>query len=128
MEKKKILIVEDDALILDTLTQRFQEEGFYVTGVVDGDRALSVAFEEHPDVILLDIVIPGLDGMEVLNSLRKDEWGKKVPIILLTNLSDSGRVAEAVSYGVYDYLVKSDWKLDSLIQKVKTYFPEETKK
>jgi DNA-binding response OmpR family regulator len=125
MDKKKILIVEDDALILDTLTQRFQEEGFYVTAVADGDKALSAAFEGHPDVILLDIVIPGLDGMEVLNSLRKDEWGAKVPIILLTNFSDSGRVAEAVSYGVYDYLVKSDWKLDSLVKKVKTYFPEE---
>jgi DNA-binding response OmpR family regulator len=124
MEKKKILIVEDDALILDTLAGRFQEEGFYVTAVADGTKALESAFEGHPDIILLDIVIPEMDGMAVLNALRKDEWGKKVPIILLTNFSDSARVAEAISYDVYDYLVKADWKIDGLVQKVKSYFPE----
>jgi DNA-binding response OmpR family regulator len=124
MDKKKILIVEDDALILDTLTRRFQQEGFYVTAVPDGTKALESALEGHPDVILLDIVIPEMDGMAVLDALRKDAWGAKVPIILLTNFSDSARVAEAVSYGVYDYLVKADWKIDGLVKKVKSYFPE----
>jgi DNA-binding response OmpR family regulator len=124
MDKKKMLIIEDDGLILDTLAHRFREEGFYVTAVLDGDLAEKNLSEELPDIILLDILIPGVEGMKVLENLRKMKGGEKIPVILLTNLSDSAKVAQAVSFGVTDYLVKSDWKMDSLVVKVKKYFPE----
>lgn len=124
MDKKKMLIIEDDGLILDTLAHRFREEGFYVTAVFDGDLAEKSLAEDLPDIILLDILIPGVDGMKVLENLRKTKGGEKISVILLTNLSDSAKVAQAVSFGVTDYLVKSDWKLDSLVVKVKKYFPE----
>jgi two-component system response regulator VicR len=123
MDKKKMLIVEDDGLVLDTLAHRFREENFYVTAVVGGEEAMKSIKEDMPDIILLDVVIPEKDGMTVLRELRELENGKNVPVILLTNLSDSAKVAEAVSHGVYDYLVKIDWKLDSLVAKVKGYFP-----
>ena len=119
-----MLIIEDDGLILDTLAHRFREEGFYVTAVLDGDLAEKNLSEELPDIILLDILIPGVEGMKVLENLRKMKGGEKIPVILLTNLSDSAKVAQAVSFGVTDYLVKSDWKMDSLVVKVKKYFPE----
>ncbi|MCK9351528.1 MAG: response regulator [Candidatus Paceibacterota bacterium] len=124
MDKKKMLIVEDDGLILDTLAHRFREEGFYVTAVSDGDMAQKNIAEDCPDIILLDILIPKVDGMKVLTDLRENENGKNVPVIILTNLPDSSKVAEAVSHGVYDYLVKADWKLDNLVKKVKGYFPQ----
>jgi DNA-binding response OmpR family regulator len=124
MDKKKMLIVEDDGLILDTLAHRFREEGFYVTAVVDGDLAEKSLAEELPDIVLLDILIPEVGGMKVLENLRNTKGGEKTPVILLTNLSDSSKVSEALSYGVTDYLVKSDWKLEDLIMKVKKYFPE----
>ena len=122
MEKKKLLIVEDDGLILDTLAHRFRSEGFYVTAVTDGDMALKSIAEDPPDIILLDLLIPGTDGMEILRQLKKKEEQKKIPIVILTNLSDSSKVAEAISNGVYDYLVKSDWKMENLVTKVKGYF------
>jgi DNA-binding response OmpR family regulator len=121
---KKILIVEDDGLVLETLAKRFRDEGFFVVTATNGEDAQKRIAEDTPDLILLDLVIPLVDGMSVLRELRQSEKGKKVLVILLTNLSASEKVAEAISYDVYDYLIKSDWKLENLVQKVKKYFPE----
>lgn len=120
MEKYTLVIAEDDALLLRSLKDRFEQEGFVVVPAQNGVEAVKFSLERHPDIILLDIVMPIMDGMTVLKHLREDEWGKKVPIILLTNLSDSEKVAEAVSQGVYDFLIKIDWKLDDLVKKVRS--------
>lgn len=117
--KKKILIVEDEMGLLDILVSMFTIEGFNVIKAEDGQEGLDVALEHHPDLILLDIVMPKMNGMDVLQKLRKDEWGKNVPIILLTNLSDSEKVEDAMKYGVYDYLIKTDWELKDVVKKVK---------
>lgn len=126
MENYKIVIAEDDALLLRSLKDRFTEEGFIVFGAQNGLEAIKLSFENHPDIILLDIVMPIMDGMTVLKRLREDPWGKNVSIILLTNLSDSEKVAEAVSEGVYDFLIKIDWKLDDLVKKVRTQLKPKT--
>lgn len=118
METHKLVIAEDDALLLRSLNDRFKEEGFTVFPAQNGVEAVKLALENHPDVILLDIVMPIMDGMTALKRLREDPWGKTASIIILTNLSDSGKVAEAVSAGVYDFLIKIDWKLDDLVKKV----------
>ena len=120
MEKYTLVVAEDDALLLRSLKDRFEQEGFVVFQAQNGVEAVKFSLEHHPDIILLDIVMPIMDGMTVLKHLREDEWGKKVPIILLTNLSDSEKVAEAVSQGVYDFLIKIDWKLDDLVKKVRS--------
>jgi len=120
MEQYKLLIAEDDALLLRSLKDRFSREGFTVLPAQNGLEAVKMSLEHHPDIILLDIIMPIMDGMTVLKRLREDEWGKNAKIILLTNLSDSEKVAEAVSQGVYDFLIKIDWKLDDLVQKVRT--------
>jgi len=105
--------------LLDILVSMFTIEGFNVIKAEDGQEGLDVALEHHPDLILLDIVMPKMNGMDVLQKLRKDEWGKNVPIILLTNLSDSEKVEDAMKYGVYDYLIKTDWELKDVVKKVK---------
>ncbi len=116
---KKILIVEDEEILLKDLADKFTETGFEVLTAKDGQEGLNVAFKNHPDLILLDIVMPVMDGMTMLYQLRRDPWGKEVEVILLTNLSDSDKIADSYSEGVHDYLVKSDWSLDDIMAKVK---------
>ncbi|OGG20713.1 hypothetical protein A3D03_05500 [Candidatus Gottesmanbacteria bacterium RIFCSPHIGHO2_02_FULL_40_13] len=116
---KKILIVEDEPALLSALLEKFRQEGFAAIGAKDGQEGLDTALREHPDLILLDIIMPVMDGMTMLYELRKDNWGRNVPVILLTNLSEAESVAESLSQGVYDYLVKSDWKLEDIVKKVR---------
>ncbi|MFC1775534.1 two-component system response regulator, partial [Patescibacteria group bacterium] len=111
-DKKKILIVEDDEKLLRILDNEFSDHGFDVFKAENGREGLDVAFAEHPDVILLDIVMPVMHGMDMLKELREDEWGKNAEVIILTNLSDSERIAKAVEYGTSDYLTKTKWSVE----------------
>lgn len=119
VQSKKILIVEDEQDILQTLVNNFTHEGFDVLEAKNGEEGLKLAFKEHPDLILLDIIMPVMDGMTMMKKLREDKWGQDVPVIMLTNLSDVERVSKAVESGVYEYLVKSDWKIEDIVKKVK---------
>lgn len=118
-QEKKVLIVEDDASLCQALFDKFTREGFQSLKANDGESGLAVALEKHPDIILLDIIMPKVDGLTMLKDLRQDEWGKMVPVIILTNLNDAENVSQAMENGVYEFLVKSDWKLDELVERVK---------
>ncbi|MFC1615018.1 response regulator [Patescibacteria group bacterium] len=117
-EKKKILIVEDDTKLLRILDEEFSDIDFTVLKAENGKEGLETALAEHPDVILLDIVMPVMHGMDMLKELRKDEWGKDAEVIILTNLSDSRRIAEAMEQGTSEYLTKTQWSLDELVKMV----------
>ena len=119
MTKKKILIVDDEAPLSKVLKDKFESTGFEVLTAKNGEEGLMKAVTQKPDLILLDIVMPRLDGMTMLKKLREDEWGKGVEVILLTNLSDNDKVRQALKNNVYDYLIKSNWKLEDLVIKVK---------
>lgn len=116
---KKILIIEDASSVLQILAGKLNDEGFKVLGAEDGEEGLKLAFKEHPDLILLDIIMPKIDGITVLKKLRADDWGKDVPVIILTDLSDAETVADALENNVYEFLVKADWKLEDVVKKVK---------
>jgi len=118
-DKKKILIVEDELPLLELMSDKLAAEGFVVIRAEDGEKGLELAKKNQPDLILLDILLPKIDGIEMLRRLRDDDWGAKAQVVLLTNLSDSEKVAEATKLGAYDYLVKSDWKLEDVVKKVK---------
>lgn len=118
MEQHKIVIAEDEAPLLRGLKDRFIQEGFTVFPAENGADAVKLALENHPDMILLDIVMPVMDGMTALKKIREDAWGKTAKIIFLTNLGDSEKVSEAVAHGVYDFLIKVDWSLDDLVKRV----------
>ena len=115
----KILIVEDEPAMLNVLAVKLTQAGLTVITAGNGQEGLDVALAQHPDLILLDIIMPVMDGMTMLRELRKDPWGKSVRVMLLTNLSEAGRADESFEQGVYDYLVKSDWKLEDIVNKVK---------
>jgi len=119
MTKKKILIVDDEAPLSKVLKDKFESTGFEVLTAKNGEEGLMKAVTQKPDLILLDIVMPRLDGMTMLKKLREDEWGKGVEVILLTNLSDNDKVRQALKNNVYYYLIKSNWKLEDLVIKVK---------
>lgn len=116
---KKILIVEDEEAELRALKDKFQGEGFECLEAKDGREGLRVAVTSHPDLILLDLILPEMDGITMLKKLREDEWGKDVPVIILTNLSDDKTITEAIRSGIYSYLVKTDWRLEDVVKKVK---------
>ncbi|MBI4079471.1 MAG: response regulator [Candidatus Levybacteria bacterium] len=115
----KILIVDDEEMLLKALSDKFSTEGFTVISAKDGQDGLQSALREHPDVILLDVIMPKMDGVTMLKKLREDEWGKNVPVIILTNLSSIDKTYIPSDDKVYDYLVKTDWTLDELVEKVK---------
>lgn len=119
MEKKKILVAEDDLSYLNVCVDVFKDEGFEVITAKNGEEGLKMALSEHPDLILADIAMPVMDGLTMLKKLREDEWGKYVDVILLTNLDDTGKIAEAAEKGAFDYLVKKDWSMEELVKKVK---------
>lgn len=118
--RNKILIVEDDLDLLEVLRKKFLMEKFDVLQAPNGMLGLEEAVSKHPDMILLDIIMPVMDGMTMLRKLREDSWGKDVPVILLTNLSDESKVAEGMKHGVYDYLVKADWDIGDVVKKVRS--------
>lgn len=119
-KNKKIIIIEDDVNMRDALVHRFTAEHFITLSASDGVSGLARAIEEEPDIVLLDIKMPGLNGMEVMKKLRgANEWGKHVPIILLTNLEADaniirGIVADEPAY----YVIKDNFSLSDVVEKV----------
>lgn len=116
---KKILIIEDEAALRMALEEKFRNEGFEVLSADNGEDGLALALDMMPDLILLDIILPKLNGFGVLTELAKHEEAKKIDVIILTNLSDAGNIGEVVKRGVSDYLVKADWTLEELAEKVR---------
>ncbi|RLC38370.1 hypothetical protein DRH27_02405 [Candidatus Falkowbacteria bacterium] len=118
-DKKTILICEDEIPMLETLANKFRNEGFEVIEARNGEEGFKLALSKKPDLMLLDIVMPKLDGLSLMKKIRDNKWGSDVPIVLLTNLSDAEKVSEAAKYGVYDFLVKTDWRLDDIVALVR---------
>lgn len=118
-DRKRILIVEDEISLRMPLGNLLVDEGFEVLQAINGDEGLKKALAEHPDIILLDVFMPKMGGLEMLAELRKDEWGKSAQIMLLTNSANTENVATALEGNVTDYLVKAEWDLKDIVKKVK---------
>jgi DNA-binding response OmpR family regulator len=121
MDNKKILIVEDEEAMQKAISEAFVNQEITTFTANDGEKGLAVSLKEHPDLILLDILMPRMDGMNMLQKLRADEWGKTVPVIILTNVSpNSNSVINSVLQNepAY-YLVKADVRLEGIVDKVK---------
>ncbi len=115
---KKILIVEDELSLRNALRDKLTHEGFSVLEAKNGEEGLEAALREHPDIILLDIIMPVMDGATMLNKLRHDPWGTKVAVIILTNLSEA-EDSLMRSRGSLDYIVKSNWKIEDVVAKIR---------
>jgi DNA-binding response OmpR family regulator len=119
---KKILLVEDDPFLVDIYRTKFQEEGFSVSTAKEGEEALNKIREEMPDIILLDIVLPGSDGFDVLRELKKDEKFKKIKVVVLSNLAQKGEVEKGLALGADKYLIKAHYTPGEVVKEVKQIF------
>lgn len=121
MPQPKILLIEDDSFLAGMYATKLKLEGFKVLLAASGEKGLVLAKKEAPDLILLDIVLPGIDGFAVLQELKKAEGTKKIPVIMLTNLSESNDVEKGLSLGAVDYLIKAHFMPQEVIEKIKRY-------
>jgi DNA-binding response OmpR family regulator len=120
---KKILIVEDDSTLREILVDNIAAEGYTVVEAKNGKEGLDLALTSHPDLILLDIILPGDDGLSVLKKIRADDvWGKNARVVMLTNLSDSQSVATSVEAGAHGFLVKSDLRIKDVLDVIHNEF------
>lgn len=115
---KRILLVEDDRFLRRACEASLRQRGFTVIAAVDGEEGLQLARSDHPDLILLDLLMPKLPGVEVLRALKADADTKSIPVLILSNSSREQDVSEVISLGAVDYWVKANLSLKELGERV----------
>ncbi len=117
---KTVLIIEDEKSLREATVDILKRKGFLALSAKNGKEGVGIALSEHPDLILLDLIMPEMDGMTALKKIREDAWGKTVSVIILTNLSEiNGNIKDdAAAHIPTEYLIKSDWKLHDIIKKI----------
>ena len=114
----KILIIDDENDIREVLIDTFENHGFTASSAINGKDGLELALSSHPNLILLDIMMPQMDGIEMLTKLREDGWGKNVPVAILSNINDKEKLKEAEKIGIQASILKAEWKMSDIIKKV----------
>lgn len=117
--RKKILIVEDEEQLARALEYKLNRNGFETRVAFDGEEAYETLSKDKYDLILLDIIMPKMDGITLLNKLQNTDGYKDIPVIVLTNLGEAEKTSEPTLEKITDFLVKSDWSLEDVVKKVK---------
>lgn len=118
-EKKRVMIVEDDALLAKAIASAVIDSGFEITVVPDGLEALDMVKVFKPHLILLDLILPGLDGFEVMKRLKNDSQTDKIPIFVVSNLASASDVKSVKVLGAEEYFIKANTELESIVRTVK---------
>jgi len=118
---KTILFIEDEAHFQKLVGEQLEEQNFKVLSALNGEIGLKKAIENKPNLILLDLILPKKDGFEVLKELKASEQTKNIPVIVLTNLESAQDVQRALNLGATTYLVKTNYKLEEIIKKIKEF-------
>ncbi len=116
---KKILFIEDESALQRAVTHVLDSEGYKTFSAMDGETGIALVNKELPDLILLDLIIPKKDGFAVLGELKNNPTTKDIPIIVLTNLERNADVERALMLGATTYLVKTNYKLEEIVEKIK---------
>lgn len=116
---KTILIVEDDRFLRELIVQKLIKENYEISEAVDGEEGLKKIKEEKPDLILLDLILPGIDGFEVLSRMKEDPTLSQIPVIILSNLGQKEDVERGLKLGAVDYLIKAHFTPGEIIDKIK---------
>lgn len=117
----RVLIIEDERFLCDLLRKKLENSGLEVRGAFDGETGLKNIEADKPDLILLDLLLPGMDGFEVLRRLKKDERFQNIPVLIISNLSEPNDVAKAQKEGAEEYLIKADYSPQMIADKVWEY-------
>ena len=116
---KTILLIEDDPFLADVYSTKFREVGFEIDVATDGQEGLKKIKAKKPDLLLLDIVLPGINGWEILETIRKEEVLKDLKIIILSNLTEKEEVEKGLELGVTKYLIKARYTPTEAVEEVK---------
>ncbi len=117
--EKIILVIEDDKFLRELMAQKLIKEGFNISEAVDGEEGLKKIKEEKPGLILLDLILPGIDGFEVLSRMKEDPETSRTPVIILSNLGQREDVERGLKLGATDYLIKAHFPPGQIIEKIK---------
>lgn len=124
-DKLKILLIEDDSFLLSMYATKFEMENFQVITAEDGEKGIKLAMKEVPDIILLDILLPKLNGFEVLKEIRANKETSPIPVILLTNLSQKSEIEQGLALGANDFLIKAHFMPSEVVEKIKKILNKE---
>lgn len=116
---KTILIIEDDKFLRELIAQKLIKEGYEVSEAVDGEEGIKKVKDEKPTLVLLDLILPGIDGFEVLNRMKEDIALSPIPVIILSNLGQKEDVEKGLKLGAADYLIKAHFTPGEIIEKIK---------
>lgn len=119
-DQRTVLLVEDEDVMRMTLASALEGAGYAVISASNGEEGLKLALEKHPALILTDLQMPKMGGLEMIRSVRQDEWGKGAEVIILTNISDASALEAAMTEGAFFYMVKSDSSMADVVAKVKS--------
>ncbi|HET7630111.1 MAG TPA: response regulator [Candidatus Saccharimonadales bacterium] len=120
-QTKTILIIDDDKTLLDALAGALTQAGYKTLTAGSGQEGLELAKQAKPDLTLLDYQMPEMNGIETLEQLRRDDWGRKAKVVITTNIYDLNVVNQALANGVSDYLLKADNSLDEIVRQVEKH-------
>ncbi len=115
----KILVVEDDKFLREMISRKLDKEGYEVIEAVDGEKGEEKAKSEHPNMVLLDLILPGIDGFEVLERIKKDPSVADIPVIILSNLGQKSEVERGLKLGAIDFLIKAHFTPAEIVKKIK---------
>ena len=121
---KTILFIEDESALQKTFADILRKEGYEIISALDGEIGLRLAKTKKPDLILLDLILPKLNGFDVLKKLKEDTETKEIPVIVLTNLEALKEVDRAIELGARTYLVKAQYNLEEVVKKIKDTLQE----
>lgn len=117
-KRPRILVVEDEESLLSTIRDEFEAGGFDVEPAITGEEALRKAREQPPDLILLDLLLPGVGGLGVLANLKSEEQTREIPVVILSNIGDDAKVQEALELGAEEYFIKTRYDLKDILERL----------
>lgn len=115
----KILIVEDDKFLRELIAKKLMREGYEVEEAIDGEDGIKKTREIMPDLILLDLILPGIDGFEVLRKVKEDEKTASIPVVILSNLGQKDEIEKGLNLGAVDFLIKAHFTPEEIVEKIK---------
>ena len=118
-KKTRVLVVEDDRFLQKILLMKFESEGFVTVGASDGEEGLRLARTDKPDLIVLDLILPKVNGFEVPTELKTEAATKAIPVVVLSNLGQDEDIRRVLELGALDFLVKSNHSIMEVVSKVK---------
>jgi len=122
---KRILVIEDDKFLRELIVQKLSKEGYDVIEAIDGEAGVKQTKEGKPDIILLDLILPGIDGFEVLRQVKEDPNTASIPVIILSNLGQQEDVERGMKLGAVDYLIKAHFTPGEIIEKIQSIMNKE---